>query len=48
MSKLQNKLNVIRDCPFTMKRNIRKQLCVCMTVYELLTALLVLELVLTE
>jgi len=31
-----------------MKRNIPKQLCVCVTVYDLLTALLALELVLPE
>jgi len=31
-----------------MKRNITKQLCVCMAVYELLAALLALELVLPE
>jgi len=32
----------------TMKRNFTKQLCVCMAVYELLTALLALELALPE
>jgi len=31
-----------------MKRNITKQLCVCVAVYEFLTALLALELVLAE
>jgi len=31
-----------------MKRNITKQLCVCVAVYELLTALLALELALRE
>jgi len=34
----------IGQCPLAMKRNITKQLCVCMAAYELLTALLALEL----
>jgi len=35
-------------CPLAMKQNITKQLCVCVAVYELLTALLALELALSE
>jgi len=45
--KLQNKRDW-RLCPPTMKQNTTKQLCVCMAVYEFLTALLALELALTE
>jgi len=39
---------VIGYCPLAMKRNITKQLCVCVAVYKLLTALLALELALPE
>jgi len=35
-------------CPVAMKQNITKQLCVCVAMYELLTALLALELALLE
>ena len=35
-------------CHLAMKRNITKQLCMCVAVYELLTALLALELALPE
>jgi len=45
---VQNKTITIGHCPLAMKRNITKQLCVCMAVYELLTALLALELALPE
>jgi len=38
--KLQNKPIVIGHCPLAMKQNITKQLCMCVAVYELLTALL--------
>jgi len=33
-------------CPLAIKGNITKQLCMCMAVYKLLTALLALELAL--
>jgi len=35
-------------CPFAMKRNITKQLCACVAVYELLTAFLPFKLALPE
>jgi len=41
--KLQDKTNAIGDC-VTSPRNITKQLCVFVAVYELLTALLAFEL----
>jgi len=45
---LQNKTIALGDCPLAMKRNITEQLCECVAVYELLTALLALELALPE
>jgi len=39
---------MIAHCHLALKRNITKQLCVCVAVYELLTALLALELALPE